>query len=60
MNARLIVLALALVTLSTFGCSTAPRGASTSTSGSSRARCLVDPNEGSTRPLLYLLCIESP
>jgi len=54
------VRALALVTLSTFGCSTAPRGASTSTSGSSRARCLVDPNEGGTRPLLYLLCIESP
>jgi hypothetical protein len=25
-----------------------------------RARCLVNPAEGDTRPLLFLFCIESP
>jgi hypothetical protein len=60
MNARLLVVALVAITLVAAGCSTAPRGTPTSTSASPRARCLVDPNEGSTRPLFYLLCIESP
>lgn len=26
----------------------------------SRARCLVDPNESGARPLIFLLCVESP
>jgi hypothetical protein len=25
-----------------------------------RARCLVNPTEGDTRPLLFLFCVESP
>jgi hypothetical protein len=25
-----------------------------------RARCLTDPNEGGTRPLFFLFCVESP
>ena len=56
------LLALALVTLAITGCSTTQYDAasSASRSGSQRARCLVDPSEGSTRPLFYLLCIESP
>jgi hypothetical protein len=54
------LLALALVVLVIGGCSSAQQGASASRSSSQRARCLVDPNEGSTRPLIYLLCIESP
>jgi hypothetical protein len=32
-----------------------PRG-----SQAPRVRCLADPNEGYTRPLLFLFCVESP
>lgn len=60
MNACSLLLGLVTITLFTCACATAPRGASAPTSGSPRARCLVDPNEGGTRPLFYLLCIESP
>ncbi|HXU89206.1 MAG TPA: hypothetical protein VFQ62_10165 [Methylomirabilota bacterium] len=60
MNARLLVLAPLAITLFTYGCSTAPQSSSTTTSGSPRVRCLADPNEGHTRPLVYLFCIESP
>jgi hypothetical protein len=55
-----LVLALALVALTVWGCSAAPRGTSASAPSSSRTRCLVDPRERDTRPLVYLLCIESP
>jgi hypothetical protein len=61
MTTRLLI--LALVALAISGCRSTPYGAgasSTSRSSSERARCLVDPSEGSTRPLIYLLCIESP
>ena len=57
------LLALALVALAISGCSSAQYGASASSASRyspQRARCLVDPSEGSTRPLIYLLCIESP
>jgi hypothetical protein len=56
-------LVLALLALAIAGCSSTQYGASassTSRPSSPRARCLVDPSEGSTRPLVYLLCIESP
>jgi hypothetical protein len=33
----------------------APRG-----TAPPRARCLVNPTEGDTRPLLFLFCVESP
>jgi hypothetical protein len=61
MTTRLLV--LALVALAISGCSSAQPGAAASAasrSSSQRARCLVDPSEGNTRPLIYLLCIESP
>jgi hypothetical protein len=61
MTTRLLV--LGLLALAIASCSSAQYGAaasSTSRSSSQRARCLVDPSEGSTRPLIYLLCIESP
>jgi hypothetical protein len=57
MTMRLLVLALVVLTI--HGCATSP-GAGSSSSASPRARCLVDPNETGTRPLIFLLCVESP
>ncbi|HEY7518539.1 MAG TPA: hypothetical protein VIE36_09635 [Methylomirabilota bacterium] len=53
-------LALALAVLALAGCASGQPSASASSSNPPRARCLVDPNEGGTRPLIYFLCIESP
>jgi hypothetical protein len=57
MTMRLLLLALLVVTLC--GCATSP-SAGSSSSAPRRARCLVDPNETGTRPLIFLLCVESP
>ena len=60
MTLRLLVLALVVVTL----CSCAgTRGEPTSSgraASSPRVRCLSDPNETGTRPLVFLMFIESP
>jgi uncharacterized protein YceK len=57
------LLVLVLLVAATGGCAATGRGAS-STSGaaasSPRARCLSDPRETGTRPLIFLLCVESP
>lgn len=54
---RSLVAFLVLVALA--GCaapsSPPPRG-----SQAPRVRCLADPNEGHTRPLFFLFCVESP
>jgi hypothetical protein len=60
MNARLRLLALVSVTLIVAGCGSTASSPSTSASSSPRVRCLADPREGSTRPLIYFFCIESP
>jgi hypothetical protein len=56
---RLRILLVLVVVTALAGCAT---GASTPPrdSRAPRARCLSDPNEGGTRPLFFLFCIESP
>ncbi|MGH2668210.1 MAG: hypothetical protein ACRDH5_03675 [bacterium] len=46
--------ALALVVLTAVGC------AGAGPASSPRARCLSDPRETDTRPLVFLFCVESP
>jgi hypothetical protein len=58
MTTRPFLLALLVFTLA--GCAATSTTASSSPSASPRARCLVDPNETGTRPLFFLLCVESP
>jgi hypothetical protein len=54
---RRVLLLVALITLA--GCAvpsaSPPRG-----SQAPRTRCLSDPNEGGSRPLIFLFCVESP
>jgi hypothetical protein len=50
----LLLVLLAAVT----GCATGAPPPRQSTAP--RARCLTDPNEGGTRPLFFLFCVESP
>jgi hypothetical protein len=61
MITRLLV--LVLLVAATCGCAATERHAS-STSGeaasSPRVRCLSNPHETGTRPLIFLLCVESP
>jgi hypothetical protein len=57
MTTRSLALALLIVTLC--GCA-APRSEAPRASTSPRVRCLADPHETGTRPLVFLLCIESP
>lgn len=61
MITRLLV--LVLLAAATCGCAATERRAS-STSGaaasSPRVRCLSNPHETGTRPLIFLLCVESP
>ncbi|HEV8472232.1 MAG TPA: hypothetical protein VGR82_05590 [Methylomirabilota bacterium] len=59
MTTRLLVLLLLCATLA--ACATpAPSASSrTSTSSTPRARCLANPNDP-MRPLIFLLCVESP
>jgi hypothetical protein len=42
------------------GCATAPSAPPPRGSQPPRTRCLVDPNEGGLRPLIFLFCVESP
>ena len=53
----LLLLALLVVLLA--GCAGTPASAQ-APAASPRARCVVDPRETGTRPLIFLLCIESP
>jgi hypothetical protein len=57
MTMRSLLLTLLVVTLC--GCA-APQRESSRDSTSPRVRCLADPHETGTRPLVFLLCIESP
>jgi hypothetical protein len=54
------LLALALVVFAMFGCASAEPSPPPTASTSPRTRCLVNPNEGATRPLVFLFCVESP
>jgi len=51
----LLVLLAAVTGCATGGVEPPPRQ-----SRAPRTRCLSDPNEGSTRPLFFLFCVESP
>jgi len=51
----LLLVLLAAVTGCASGLQPPPRQ-----SRAPRTRCLSDPNEGSTRPLFFLFCVESP
>jgi uncharacterized protein YceK len=57
------LLVLVLLVAATCGCAATERRAS-STSGAAasapRVRCLSNPHETGTRPLVFLLCVESP
>jgi hypothetical protein len=54
------LLALAFVVLAMSGCALDRTSAPPTASASPRTRCLVDPNEAGTRPLVFLFCVESP
>jgi len=58
MITRLFVLAIAVLALS--GCASGQPSPPPTATASPRARCLVDPNERGTRPLVFLFCVESP
>jgi len=58
---RRLHLALVLVLLTLLAGCTFSTPSSSSRSGSSpRVRCLNNPNEGDTRPMIFLFCAESP
>ena len=59
MNRPTAVLLLIMLALAVGGCATSP-GTSSSSSASPSVRCLSDPNERGTRPLIFLFCIQSP
>jgi len=56
-RSRILLVLVVVATLAgcTTGATPPPRD-----SRSPRARCLSDPNEGGTRPLFFLFCVESP
>ena len=51
---------IALVVLAVSGCASGAQSPPPTASTSPRTRCLVDPNEAGTRPLIFLFCVESP
>jgi len=52
---------LAVLLLALAGCATSsPPPARGSSAEAPRARCLSDPSETGTRPLIFLLCVQSP
>ena len=53
------VLAVLLIAAFAAGCATAESPAARGMS-TPQARCLIDPNETGTRPLIFLFCIQSP
>jgi hypothetical protein len=55
---RRVLLLLVLVALT--GCAVPASSPPPRASQPPRTRCLADPNETGTRPLLFLFCIESP
>jgi len=55
---RLLAVVFLVLTLS--GCALGGQSPSPTASSSPRTRCLVDPNEAGTRPLVFLFCVESP
>jgi hypothetical protein len=55
---RRVLLLLVLVALT--GCAVPASSPPPRASQPPRARCLTDPNETGTRPLLFFFCIESP
>jgi hypothetical protein len=56
---RRTALALVLLAFALAGCATS-RATSSPRSTSPHVRCLADPTERGTRPLIFLFCIESP
>ena len=54
------LLALTFVVLAMSGCVSAEQSPPPTASTLPRTRCLVNPNEGATRPLVFLFCVESP
>jgi hypothetical protein len=55
------LLALVLVVLAMSGCASGDYSSAPPTaSAPPRTRCLVNPNEAGTRPLVFLFCVESP
>lgn len=52
-------LAVVLAVLAVAGCASSPPSRSDNPQRS-QAQCLVDPREGSTRPLFFLFCIQNP
>lgn len=56
---RRTALALVLLAFALAGCA-ASRTTSSSPSTTPHVRCLADPHERGTRPLIFLFCIESP
>ena len=53
-------LVLILLALTVGGCATSQGTSSSSPAASPSVRCLSDPNERGTRPLIFLFCIQSP
>jgi hypothetical protein len=54
------ILALALLAALITACASPAPSASPRGSTSPRVRCLNNPNEGDTRPMLFLFCAETP
>ena len=55
------MLGLGLVLLTTLaGCSVSTPSSAPRSSQSPRVRCLNNPNEGDTRPMIFLFCAETP
>jgi hypothetical protein len=53
-------LLLVMLALTVGGCATAPRTSGPAPAASPSVRCVSDPNERGTRPLIFLFCIQSP
>jgi len=54
------LLVLVLLAAVAAGCAAPAPSASPRGSTSPRVRCLNNPNEGDTRPMLFLFCAETP
>jgi hypothetical protein len=56
---RHLVVLVVLAALAS-GCASPAPSASPRSSTSPRVRCLSNPNEGDTRPMIFLFCAETP
>jgi len=54
------LLVLVLLAAAVAGCASPAPSASPRGSTSPRVRCLNNPNEGDTRPMIFLFCAETP